>query len=250
MSRVKPVFKCIASYKEKFKESRCALTISVGQKAHEGEIFEATVDLVNTSFKSCIILLDDTLQRHTMALNLDECDDYFYKTALKEGDLWLKRNEVYYNKLTILEDILRWDTWLKHPAFNDEKNKIESFIESDPLYKAVFDETIDEFLRRYTHRLDKDDDFNIEKARKYCSDYLIEECAIICLRPKLNLACHFDVYPSRRNLAMSETHTRFVLPNYPNLLLPVAIKFKNRTTLYPQRFELLHDVTQLSVNTG
>lgn len=239
LNRVKPVFKCLPSHKERFSQSRCALTISVGQKAHEDDVFEATVDLVEKSFQSCVVLVDDTLQRHTMALSGKENADFFYEIALKEGDLWIERNKIFLNQLSISKEILRWDSWLKHPAFYDEKNKIESAIKDDLSYKLAFDETIDEFLRRYLQRLNENDNFDVEKARKHCLDYLVEECAIMCLRVKLGLACHFDIYPSQRNVAMSETHKRFVLPNYPDLLHPVAIKFKNRTTLYPQQFQLL-----------
>ncbi len=65
-------------------------------------------------------------------------------------------------------------------------------------------------------------------------DYLIEECTALCLWPEIN--AHFEVYPSKRNLAMSQTHQRFVLPQYPHLLHSIAIKFKNRKQFKPQNF--------------
>jgi len=72
-----------------------------------------------------------------------------------------------------------------------------------------------------------------------CFNYLIEECTALCLWPELN--CHFEVYPSRRNAAMDATHRYFVLPDYPDLLHGLSIKFKNRKQLKAQCFELLKE---------
>lgn len=105
---------------------------------------------------------------------------------------------------------------------------------NNPDYQASFDNTIDAFLQRYYPRLIEKKDFDIERARALCLDYLLEECAALCLWPELN--CHFEVYPSKRNAAMDETHKRFVIPKHPHLLHPISIKFKNRKQLKPQQF--------------
>lgn len=233
ISHVKPVFKCRNDLnKELFKHSRCLLTISVGQEVHESDKFYATIDLVNKSFASCVMLIDDSLQRHTMALNSKKNADFFYKFSLEQGDLWLKRNYQYYKKLTKLESIIRWDKWLKHSDYFKQETTIKGLLEKDPAYKGAFEKTIQEFLRRYYQRLIVQSNFDINRAQKLCFDYLIEENVALALWPELN--CHFEVYPSQRNLAMNETHKRFVVPNYPDLLHAVAIKFKNRKQLKPQ----------------
>lgn len=239
VSHIKPVFRCVSIYKNLFKHSQCALTISVGQKAHEEEMLAATVELVNTRFSSCIIFLDDTLQRHTMALNTNKSAEDFYEMSFKEGDLWLQRNKKYYSKLTILKDIIRWNTWLNHPSFNKEKEKVTLLIKEDPFYRSIFQETVNKFLSRYCSRLHTQLYLNLEKARQHCLDYLIEECAALCLR--LESTCHFEIYPSRRNLAMAETYKRFILPKYPDLLRPISMKFKSRSSLQPQHFESLQN---------
>ncbi len=67
---VKVVFKnTTPEQKEQFKNMQCMLLISVGQESHEGERFEKTIDLINSSFESCTILLYDSLQRYSMSLN-------------------------------------------------------------------------------------------------------------------------------------------------------------------------------------
>lgn len=252
MSRIKPVFKCQDIYKDNFANSQCLLTISVGQEVHEGEKFEATIDLVNKSFNSCIMCVDDSLQRHSMALTSGQDAESFYSASIIAGDEWLKRNERYYSKLTILSKIIRWDTWLKHRDYLFQQNLIKSLIETDINYQQAFDETINEFLRRFYSRLNEYDKqlFNMEKARALCFDYLLEECTAMCLWPETE--CHFEVYPSPRNLAMHETHRRFVLTKHPHLLHAVAIKFKNRKQLKPQKFDFLssENETLIAVATG
>jgi len=138
MSRLKPVFKCThENDKEKFKRSKCLLTISVGQEVHEAQHFESTVQLVNDSFDSCIMLIDDSLQRHSMALGYKQSADDFHQQSIIAGDQWLQRNAVYYEKLTILEKIVRWDHWLQHPSFAMQQNRLKKFMASNAPYKNV-----------------------------------------------------------------------------------------------------------------
>ncbi len=241
MARVKPVFRCKETDKEIFKNSQCLLTISVGQEVHEGEKFAATIELVERSFKSCIMLIDDTLQRHTIALNAPQNADFFFEQSLKEGDLWLLRNEQYYGELTILKKIMRWNDWLNHPNYVQQQQIIKELTNSDPSYKYSFEFTVNEFVTRYHQRLSDNLSFNMERAHQLCFDYLAEECTAMCLWPEIN--CNFEVYPSYRNLAMDETHKRFVLPSHPTLLHALPIKFKNRKQLKPQSFEVLKNKT-------
>lgn len=237
MSRLKPVFKHADVEKSKFKQSRCLLTISVGQEVHEKEHFERTVELVNVSFDSCIMLIDDSLQRHTMALASERDADSFYQRSIEAGNQWLERNAVYYERLEILDKVIRWDHWLMHSDFQAQQDKIKSLISSNHSYKIAFINTVDAFLNRYFRRIKDKTKFNLEGAQQFCLNYLIEECTALCLWPEL--ACHFEVYPSRRNLAMAETHKRFVLPQYPDFLHAVSIKFKNRKQFQPQELILM-----------
>ncbi|MCX7114807.1 MAG: hypothetical protein NTW08_02690 [Gammaproteobacteria bacterium] len=238
MGKIKAVYRYIDEMnREKFKQAQCLLTISVGQEVHEDEKFEATIQLINTTFRSCIMLVDDTLQRHTMAINQIKSPQDLQATSLDEGNQWLVRNEKYFSQLNNLSKIIRWDMWLKHEQYERNQNIIKQLIEDDIVYKKLFHITIDEFLTRYVSRVAAGSYFNYERAYQLCLDYLIEECTAMTLWPELN--CHFEVYPSRRNPVMDETHKRFVLPEYPNLLHAVAVKFKNRKQLKPQHFKTL-----------
>lgn len=238
MPQIKAIFRGIAKdCQDTLKTSQCLLTISVGQATHEGELFDVTVDLINRSFGSCIILVDDSLQRHTMALDSSKDADFFYEKSIKEGDLWLERSKKYYRKLTIPTKIFRWDKWLKHPNFQIQQSKLKRLIDEDSTYKAAFDNTIELFLKKYYERLPKQDNFNMQRAWELSFNFLLEECTALCLW--IELECQFEVYPGRRNQAMEETHKRFVLPAHPDLLHPVGIKFKNAKQIKPQYFELL-----------
>ena len=236
MNYLKPVLKYPASFdKAQFKKAKCLLTISVGQEVHEGDKFAATIELVNDSFGSCVMLIDDTLQRHSMALDKKEEAEFFYNASLLAGDLWLQRNKIYYQQLGILETIIRWDKWLTHPHYFLSQEKIKQLIREDAAYSQSFDATIEEFLRRYYLRLTQQEDFDWERAKRLCFNYLIEECTALCLWPELN--CQFEVYPNKRNLAMHETHQKLVIPHYADLLHAIAIKFKHRKQFKPQQFQ-------------
>lgn len=232
--RIKPVFKCKEEFKTKFNESTCLLTISVGQEVHEGEKFLTTIQLVNDHFRECTILVDDSLQRHTMMLDCNEVDEnLIYERSINEGDLWLERNKVIYEQLQIPYKIIRWDKWLKHNEYKKINSIIEEKYERDDEYRKAFNDSINEFLRRYENRLD-DSGFDRQKAFELCLTYLKEECTALCLWVEGDF--HFEVYPNKRNLAMTATHEIFVKPHHPHLLHPVAIKFKNRKQLKPQKF--------------
>ena len=236
MNYLKPVLKYpVAFDKAQFKKAKCLLTISVGQEAHEGDKFAATVELVNDSFGSCIMLVDDTLQRHSMALDKEEGAEFFYNASFLAGDLWLQRNKIYYQRLSILESIIRWDKWLIHPHYNIQQEKMKQLMREDAAYAEAFNKTIEEFLRRYYLRLTQQQGFDWRRAKKLCLDYLIEECTALSLWSELG--CAFEVYPNKRNAAMHETHQRLVIPDYPNLLHAIAIKFKNRKQFKPQHFQ-------------
>ena len=236
MLQIKPVFRCDEHFKPLFNKSKCLLTISVGQEVHEGEKFLSTVALVDRCFDACVMVVDDTLQRHTMAMEIGaESGDELFLASLKAGDSWLDRNRAAYSQMHIPLLIIRWNEWLSHKKYLSFKAMLEQTYRLDTSYRASFEATIDQFLERYSRRNQDKNYVTDPKARQLCLDYLMEECAAMCLWPELG--CEFEVYPNYRNAAMDETHRRFVLPEHPGLLHSVCVKFKNRGQLSPQKFE-------------
>ncbi|MBP9726075.1 MAG: hypothetical protein KBD83_01230 [Gammaproteobacteria bacterium] len=243
MSRVKPVFRCDEALKRKFSASKCLLTISVGQEVHEGEKFLSTVHLVDRNFNACIMLIDDTLQRHTMAMQagLEEGDEML-DASLKAGDAWLNRNRAAYSQMHIPLVIIRWNEFLLHKKYAFFKSMLKETYKTDIAYQASFDKTIDQFLARYSRHHQEKNYVVDARARRLCLEYLLEECTAMCLWSELG--CEFEVYPSYRNPAMDETHRRFILPDFPKLLHAVSIKFKNKAQLSPQKFEFSPKVVE------
>ncbi len=238
MSKLKPVFKCNEKYKNRFASSSCLLTISVGQEVHEGEKFFSTIHLINEHFKECTILVDDSLQRHSMALESNLPPQDLYEQAVAEGDRWLVRNKAYYSSLTIPYSIIRWDQWIKHSNYETQLDVIKQKYRADNDYKNAINESINEFLYRYKRR-PQNNQIKEEYAFNLCLNYLLEECTALCLW--IEGRFNFEVYPNKRNAAMSTTHEKFIKPHFPELLNPVAIKFKNRKQLKAQIFSMETD---------
>ncbi len=251
MQKIKAFFRNTAdSMRVRFRNAQCLLTISVGQATHEGEMFAATMELINASFGSCILLIDDTLQRHTMALNKSEEADFYNNIALQEGELWLQRNKKHYSNLVIPLKIMRWDFWLNHPKFNAKREEIIELIENDLAYKSTFVHSIESFLNKYRERLVDPMNFDLERAWRLSFDFVVEECTALSLWPEL--LCHYEVYPNRHNKAIEESRKRFVLAYYPDLLHAVTIGFKNAAQIRPQQFSLMQtrEGTIENVNDG
>ncbi len=226
MNRVKASFKCPTEYKSKFPTSSCLMTISVGQSVHEGEKFAACVDIVKYNFKACTILVDDSLQRFSMAIDSGLTPEDHYQESIIEGDLWLERSKTIYNKMENLQKILRWDDWLKHPNYNDVYNKINELYKTCQDYKMAINQTAETYVSRYMTRL-TNKTFDYKRAIELSVDYLKEECAALCLWTEGKY--DFEVYPSKRNSAMNTTHMQLIAPKTPDLLLPVAIKLKYKS---------------------
>ncbi len=231
--RVKASFKNVTpEQKAQFKNSRCLLTISVGQESHEGERFAATIDLVNETFGSCIISVHDSLQRYTMALNSTRNADDFRDASIQIGENWLASNRQQYNRLHNLERIIRWDEWLNESAFSAKKMSIDNLLAEDDSYKNIFGTTIDNYLQRYCRHLNDSSVFDLAKAKQLCFEYLIEECAVLCLWPELN--CDIELYTGTHNLAMQETAKRFIASGGVSSLKHIPIKFNHRSNLRSQ----------------
>jgi len=220
-------YRCpIANRRDVFKQSKCIMPISVGQnlKVHEGEKFLATMKLINNSFKSCALLIDDSIQRHTMKIQSDLPAKALHAKAVMTGDDWLNDNKYIYEQLTIPYTIIRWDDWLTHPNFEGYYELVCNLYERDNQYQEAFHNTIEGFIARYKNKVEATL-FNYNRAYKCCVKYLKEECAVMCLWA--DEGYNFEVYPSGRNEAMKATYERIVLSRHPNLLVSVSLHFKN-----------------------
>ncbi len=219
---VKVTFRCSEEDKQQMIGSHCIIHISVGQEYHEGDKFIATMDLINQTFKSCTIMLCDTLQRHTLRINnLDLSEDASRRKALQLGDEWLSRNKIAYDYLSIESKIMRWDQWLHHPDYNKYRIQIDKLYKENIAYKNNIKSTINKFLERQNLLNDK-------RAFNLCEAYILEECPIL-VPLWAQTGCQYIIYPRFRTAAMSATYQHFIGSKNQNILKEIALKFNKRT---------------------
>ncbi len=212
--------------KEEFKKSACYIPISVGQPAHEGDKFKATLIAVESHFKACTIMVCDSLQRHNLRINSSESAEALHARANDLGDLWLARNLTFIQQLDIPYDIVRWDYWLSHPGYSQAKDFIEELYEIESTFRGAVERIAQTFLGHYQgNGMDTVDKETL--LLSYSEEYLKEECAAMLLLMENDY--HFEIYPSRRNEAMDYIHQNVISGLHPNLLRAIAIKFKNRS---------------------
>lgn len=222
---VKASFKdCHIAERKSFNQSSCLLPISVGQTVHENEKFKATIELINRTFKTCTILIDDTVQRHTLKINsINLSDDDAYKKSLIAGDMWIERNYSIYEKMSIPYNVIRWNQWLYHNNFNTQLKFIQDLYNNDINYKKAVDESINEYIERNVKR-GLINGLDLKRASLLCLEYLQEECAAMTLWPEGNY--NFEVYPTGRNKAMSATYELIIRCENSRLLKSVSLRFK------------------------
>ena len=238
---MKASFRCDEEFKSHFRTSHCLLTISVGLEVHESLHFQKTIQMINENFAKCTICVDDSLQRHSMGLSTGTSPENCYHDAIAEGDKWISRNKSIYEKLNIQYDVIRWDKWLFSNNYSAWHNKITNEYFSNEFYRKEIEFSITEFLKRYAKRLPENIKFNYEHAREVCRNYLFEECAALCLWAEEGY--QFEVYPNKRNSAMSATHETFIKPSSEMLVNAVAIKFRNFKQLKAQSYGTVSNVT-------
>ncbi len=183
--------------RKEFKNSKCILGISVGQKYHENGKFHASVRLVNKHFSYCNILVADTLQRYTMNIEQQDIDEKeIYILSKKAGDAWIERNMKYISELTIPYVVSRWDEWLADDRYQYYSKQVSELYNNDAVYK----DAVETIARDFLLKRDSSNIKNQKLAFDLCLKYLLEESAVACLW--VECGHKFDVYPSGANLVM------------------------------------------------
>jgi signal transduction histidine kinase len=188
--------------KKEFKNSKCVMIISVGQKYHENGELQAAVSLIDRHFGYCNILVCDTLQRHSLAIEQNKSEEELAVLARNAGDKWIKRNMQYISTLTIPYEISRWDDWINKDRYRDYHEKVLKLYNSDDIYKKVVEQIAQEFLSR------RNNIKNYNLALDLCIKFLLEESAVACLW--VESGYKYDVYPTRSNLAMIMAYNKLV----------------------------------------
>jgi tRNA-dependent cyclodipeptide synthase len=221
--KIKASFVRAGHLKDQFKEAKCALPISVGQPYHEGEKFKATIELLNKHFKECMIIVCDSLQRHTLAI-YDETasEEELRRKAVLEGDLWIERNLETIKRLKIPYQITRWDEWLLSPEYQEKQGSIECLYAQDEVFKKISDSDANIFLKRMEKRIPSIN--NMEKGFERCLKYIKEECSFDLLLIKKYFS--FLVYPGQSPEAQKYVDEKLIKKQPVSLWERLVIDFK------------------------
>ncbi len=215
--------------RNELKNSCVMLLISVGNPYYEGEKLQATLKLINSSFNKCVLTLGDSLQRHNILAEKNISLEEARNIANHFGDEWLVRNEKYYRQLKINYEIVRWDKWLFDPDFSSSMLQINNLYNENVEYKATFDASISEYIKRIISRSPELNSKSIIKQYSaMCLNYLKEECAVMLLWA--NEFHPYTVYPSLLSPAMIKTRELLISPIYNEILKPLSLRFKRYTT--------------------
>lgn len=216
---------CAIEDRKRFNISSCILPISIGQPIHEGKKFEATLNLVNSTFKKATILIDDSIQRFTMKISspIDELSQLRSK-AIRLGKEWLERNSTIINSLEIENNVIHWDFWIENPNYPEFNKIVLDYYSSSATYKNAIHENINVFLSRFNAKNKQLSKIELDEAFKLCLDYLLEECSSMMLWASSGY--DFEIYPYGRNLAMQATFELIIKKMFPNKLKSVSLRFK------------------------
>jgi PAS domain S-box-containing protein len=204
----------------------CVLTISVGQRVHEGEKFKAALELVNRKFKKCTVAVCDTLQRHSFAVlsNLD--GDELHNVSKQCGDQWINRNIEYCEQiLKIPFKIIRWDEWLQTDEYKIFRRQIDKLYKQDDKFSNIVNSLAIEFNDRLKNR---GNNFDSSRGVRLSIEYILEECAAMC--QWYEEGYDVDIYPSGRNEAIEYSFSVIMADYYGKLVLPASLNFKKNHT--------------------
>lgn len=172
-------------------EDECLLGISVGQPAHEGDKFCATIAWASTRFSRIHIWIADTLHRHNLPCETPEKSLIAHEQSRQEGDLWLERNAMILSSVSIPLTVSRWDDWLNDPRYPPSRLRMQELYDSHADLRSVVERDAGKYLQRPVRQRVLNGDSNLVLAN--CIELILEECAVFCLL----LADHpgVDIYP-------------------------------------------------------
>lgn len=205
--------------------STCVLPISIGQHYVEGARFESMIDLVNSTFSCCDIIVIDLLQRHTLRLQYPEgSDKHHWHTAITNGKQWLERNMPSIKRLDIPYRIRYWHEWLYTEEYLRQFQLLEHLYYTNQVIQQAFDSSVHQFTQRYLKRYPA---MNDQQSRVFdlCMDYVKEECSIMPLWVKERYA--FEVYPGKRLPGMQAIYDLLVKPSHPNCLRWLQVNMRS-----------------------
>lgn len=214
---MKAKLKGSAKYTDCFEQCKVVLPISVGQEAHEGAKFLATLQLVSKRFRQCDIVIADTLQRFNL-INKNTSLEDAAKASKVSGDLWLERNQNYFKALAIPYHIVRWDECLNWPTFSNGLDITKCEYAKNSQYQQAFTADIAQFLsRKNTEATPTLHDTSLA--------YFFEEIAVI-LSYFIDQQYQYIIYPSNIPKSAQLSRDLFLSTPHPGLVRELGLYFR------------------------
>ncbi len=131
---VKVVLRAPEGEKEEFLGSSSILSISMGKKILlQAECLDQTINLINSTFASCDIVISDALQRFNFMAEIQNFNEKSAMVkALLMGDRWLEKNLSILSKLRIKHRITRWMDWLNASNYSQKYEFYAMFDSFEP----------------------------------------------------------------------------------------------------------------------
>ncbi|WP_133131439.1 hypothetical protein [Legionella yabuuchiae] len=246
------VAKLMSGRTGKMKSYVAILLVSIGKENFEEDALEAAVNMINQEFNSCCIAIADTLQRFNIATETGITPDEAYKESLKRGDEWLSRYKDFIDEaFDIPYEVLRWDTLITHPKFQEKESHFMSVFEKDSSFLKAMNESIEEYGKRVEKRLNPSHLIEgMEYHKKNCYSYLQEECVAISLLPEAIKLIGDDtpatiVYPGRPTAILTENHNSFLKKEFH----PIIDQYEDYMNWLPYRFNKIKYKTDESLSS-
>lgn len=166
----------------------CILPISVGQDYHKKDLLNKTLDqLFKTGFRHFLVVVADTLQRHTLALSEEAANsEDMLLNAKMAGDQWLEDTKEIFDDFTTTNDdlkslrIVRWEIWQTQSIFESQVSQIRERYSRDSVFRSVVDRVVTRFVHGFL-AAHPDIPFDRERAGKLSEEYILEEAAVISM---------------------------------------------------------------------
>lgn len=174
------------------------LQISVGQKYHEGEKFEATIEWCRHRFGHVQICVNDTLQKYNHMFDYGLSNNAAEHKSMLQGLSWVQRNRDVIKRLPSFE-LVHWSSWLEHPDYTPIKQKIDELYNFNSRFHLAINTNIDLVWQRKVKKfpdLYTEDKFPL--FHRLSKDFLLEEAAAFSIMFDQMEA--IDIYPGTIHL--------------------------------------------------
>lgn len=189
--------------------SQILLPISVGQPYHEAIKLETLLVLIKKAFTQTPmpmirIMLADTLQRYSSAMQLAKTPEACEGLSREKGEEWKKR--YLFPIKAILGENVRlemWDVWREHSLFQLFIQQIESHYRENSLFREAIELDIHDFEQRRSKSSHPKGLTEVEK--EHCRAYIKEECAVLKIweYDQVSPCYRLMIYPMKLSHAMT-----------------------------------------------